>query len=69
MGKADFGAIDGAIASGLEDGEEVMVARIEDDALNGRLCKVRRSIVVSLDLDLLVWPSERCWRASGDCAP
>lgn len=37
MREADFGAVDSAIAGGLEDGEEIVVARIENDALNGRL--------------------------------
>lgn len=37
MGEADFCAIDGAIAGALDDGEQVMVGRVEDDALDGGL--------------------------------
>ena len=35
--KAHFGAVDGAIAGALEDGEEAMVLGVEDDALGGGL--------------------------------
>jgi hypothetical protein len=37
MRKAHFGAIDGAIARALDDGEDVMVSWIENDALGGGL--------------------------------
>lgn len=37
MRKAHFGAVDGAVAGAFDDGEEVMVTRIEDDALDGGL--------------------------------
>lgn len=31
MGKAHFGAVDGAIAGGFDDGEEGLEGRVEDD--------------------------------------
>lgn len=34
VGKADFGSVDGAIAGAFDDGEDVMVARVEDDAFD-----------------------------------
>ena len=37
MRKPHFGTIDGAIARALEDGEQVVVFRVEDDALGGSL--------------------------------
>lgn len=37
MWEAHFGAVDGAVAGAFDDGEEVMVARVEDDALDGGL--------------------------------
>lgn len=37
--KPHFGAIDGAIARALDDGQEIMVSRVEDDALDGGLCR------------------------------
>lgn len=39
MWKAHFGAVDGAIACRLEHGEDVMITRVEDDSLGGRLCR------------------------------
>lgn len=39
MWKADFGAIDGTVPCALDDGEEVMIFGIEDDALDGGLWK------------------------------
>lgn len=37
MREPHFGAVDGAIARALEHGQEVMVFRVEDDALGGGL--------------------------------
>lgn len=37
MGKADFGAVDGAIAAAFEEGEEVFVFGIEDDLFHAAL--------------------------------
>jgi len=37
MGEADFAAVDCAVAGGLEDGEDVVVLRVENDALDGGL--------------------------------
>lgn len=37
MWKADFGAVDCAIAGALDHGEDIMVPRVEDDALDCRL--------------------------------
>lgn len=37
VGKTDFAAVDGAVAGALDHGEDVMVARVEDDALDGGL--------------------------------
>lgn len=31
MGKADFAAVDGAVARGFDDGEDIMVFGVEDD--------------------------------------
>jgi hypothetical protein len=39
MWKAHFGAVDGAIACRLEHGEDVMIARVENDSLGGSLCR------------------------------
>lgn len=38
MWKADFGAVDGAIASRLEHREDVMVPRVENDSFGSSLC-------------------------------
>lgn len=35
--EADLGAVDGAVARALDDGEQVMVSRVEDYALDGGL--------------------------------
>ena len=43
MRKAHFGAIDGTAAGGLDDGQPVMVFRVEDDALGGNLLSRTRS--------------------------
>lgn len=37
MRKTDFGAIHGAVAGALKHGKKIMVARVEDDALDGSL--------------------------------
>jgi hypothetical protein len=37
MRKPHFRAVDGAIAGGLDDGQQVVVFRVEDDALGGNL--------------------------------
>jgi hypothetical protein len=37
MRKPHFGAVDGAIAGALDDGQQAMVFRIKDDALGGGL--------------------------------
>ena len=37
MREADLGAVYGSITSGFYDGEYVMISRVEDEALNGRL--------------------------------
>lgn len=42
MRKPHFGAVDGAIASAFEDGEDVVVFRVEDDALGRGLRRVVR---------------------------
>lgn len=39
MWKADFGAVDSAIACRLEHCEDVMVTRIEDNSFGGSLCR------------------------------
>jgi len=39
MRQAHFRAVDSAIAGGLDDGEDIVVFRIEDDFLGGRLCR------------------------------
>ena len=41
MGKADFGAVDGAIAAAFEEGEEVFVFGVEDDLFNTALDCIR----------------------------
>ena len=43
MRKAHFGAIDGTAAGGLDDGQPVMIFRVEDDALGGNLLSRTRS--------------------------
>ena len=43
MRKAHFGPIDRATAGALDDGEQVMVFRVEDDALGGNLVSRTRS--------------------------
>jgi hypothetical protein len=45
VGEADFGAVDGAIADGFDEDERVVVARIEDDLLEGVLGKERVVLV------------------------
>lgn len=49
MRKPHFGAVDGAITGALDDGEQIVVFRIEDDALGGGLCarSVRTSFSTS----------------------
>jgi len=37
MGKADFCAVDGAVAGALEDGERIVVPRVENNALGSSL--------------------------------
>ncbi len=37
MREADLGAVDGAVARRLDEGEEVMVSRIDDNVLEGGL--------------------------------
>lgn len=37
MRKAHFGTVDGAVAGAFQDCKHIMVARVEDDALDGRL--------------------------------
>jgi hypothetical protein len=37
MRKPHFGAVDGAIAGALDDGQQAVVSRVEDDALGGSL--------------------------------
>lgn len=37
MRKPHFGPVDGAIASAFDDGQEIVVFRVEDDALGGGL--------------------------------
>lgn len=37
VGKADLGAVDGAVARRLDEGEEVMVSGIDDDLLEDGL--------------------------------
>jgi hypothetical protein len=37
MREADFGAVDGAVARRLDEGEDVMVARVDDDLIEGGL--------------------------------
>lgn len=37
MGESNFGAIDGAIASSLDNGKVVRILRIEDDAVDSFL--------------------------------
>lgn len=39
MWKPHFGPVDGAIAGALDDGQDIVVSRIEDDALGGGLCR------------------------------
>lgn len=36
--KANFASVDGAIAGAFYHGEDIMVARVEDDAFDGSLC-------------------------------
>ena len=43
MRKAHFGAIDGTAAGGLDDGQQVMIFRVQDDALGGNLLSRTRS--------------------------
>lgn len=38
MREADFSTVDESIAHGLDEGEDVVVCRVEDDAFKGRLC-------------------------------
>jgi len=38
MRKPDFGPVDGAIAGALEDGEDIVVSGVENDALGDGLC-------------------------------
>jgi hypothetical protein len=45
--KPHFGAVDGAIAGSLDDGQQVVVFRVEDDALGGSLCRTRSECLVS----------------------
>jgi hypothetical protein len=47
MRKAHFGAVYGAIARALEDSEDVMVLRVEDDALGGSLISHGVSVLFS----------------------
>lgn len=37
VGEADFGAVDGAVAGRLEQGEDIVVGRVADDLLEGGL--------------------------------
>jgi hypothetical protein len=41
MRKPHFGAVDGAISCALDDGEQVVIFGIEDDALSGSLRRAR----------------------------
>ncbi len=58
MRKAHFGPIDGTTPCGLDDGEQVMVFRVEDDALGGDLLLRTRSEMAS------TWPRRP---VSGGC--
>jgi len=41
MGKANFGPIDGAIASCFDEGQVLRILRVHDDAIHGLLPQVR----------------------------
>jgi len=49
MRKPHFGTVDGAIARALDDGQQVMIFGVEDDALGGSL---RRALSESVPLYL-----------------
>jgi hypothetical protein len=59
--EAHFGPVDGAIASAFDDGEDIMVLRIENDALNRGLPIWILLVSVS---DLRAWIYWRTLRAS-----
>lgn len=50
MWESNFGAVNGAVAGSLDDGEDVMVFWVENNALSSRLHDIRQS-------DL----RQRCW--------
>lgn len=47
MGKTDLGAVDGAVARRLDEGEEVMVSGIDDDLLEDGLRGGEGNVTVS----------------------
>jgi hypothetical protein len=55
MREAHFRAVDGAIARGLDDTEEIVVFRIEDDPLGDRLYRKLLEIVPDRSAPLSVW--------------
>ncbi len=57
MRKAHFRAVDGAAAGALDDGQQVMVFGVEDDALGGDLCRKQSAMTPE-------WPLRA---VAGDC--
>lgn len=61
MWKPDLGAIHGTIAGALDDGEEVMVSWVEEDALNGGLAiHTRLSVLPSTKSHATTIPATVC---------
>jgi hypothetical protein len=46
MGEADFAAVDGAVARGFDDGEDIVVFGVEDDAFS---CCLYVELVMSVE--------------------
>jgi len=40
VGEADFGAVDDAVSDGFDEGEDVVVGGVEEEAVEGGLCGV-----------------------------